>query len=187
MTDYALNILEVTSVSFNLAFIYFLSKELRWSWPFGIVGSVTGALLFYQAGYYSEGLLYLFYTLIGFYGWILWSNADPSFRVRRLKIKWHLLWIVVGAVTTYFLGRYMKELKADNPFYDAFSSVFGVIATFMEMYKFLGGWVYWIILNLYTIGLYAAKGLWIYAAQMVIFTILSVYGFKKWQKALIKA
>lgn len=186
MTDLELKILEIISVSFNLAFIFFLSKEKRWSWPFGIVGSITGALLFYKTGYFSEGLLYLFYTVVGFYGWLLWTNADATFSVKRLKAKWHILWIFIGALATVFLGRYMKELKADKPFYDAFSSVFGVIATFLEMYKYIGGWVYWIVLNLYSIGLYAVKGLWMYSAQMVIFTLLSFYGFKKWQLALQK-
>ena len=87
----------------------------------------------------------------------------------------------------YSLGVFMQSVKADKPFYDAFSTVFGVAATFLEMYKFISGWVYWIALNVFTIWLYAVKGLWVYACLMVVYSILSVYGLRKWSLKLKEA
>ena len=65
------------------------------------------------------------------------------------------------------------------------SSVFGVIATFLELYKYLVSWSFWIVINTYTIWLYDIKELDFLAIQMIIYTLLSIYGYSKWHKRTI--
>lgn len=176
--------LEILSVVFNLVFIVLLTKEKRLCWIFGVLGSISGALLFYLQNYYSETLLYLFYAVLGAYGWLLWNQKAKELAIKKLKRFWHWIIILGGLMATMLLGFIMSNLKADKPYYDAFSTVFGVMATFLELHKYLSGWLYWIGLNLFSIWLYAVKDLWVYAALMIVYTALSVFGYWKWSQRL---
>jgi nicotinamide mononucleotide transporter len=75
----------------------------------------------------------------------------------------------------------MSKTDASKPYYDALSSVFGVIATFLELYKFLISWSFWIVINAYTVWLYGIKELNFLTFQMIVYTLLSIYGYRKWR------
>lgn len=183
--DY-LKIIELLSVVLNILFLVFLTKEKKVCWIFGIIGSLLGALVLFKNNYYSETLLYIFYGLIGVYGYIYWSNKSSfDFKVKRMQ------WIKVinitlaGLLFSFGLGYLMTKTNASKPYYDAISSVFGVIATFLELYKYLVSWSFWIVINAYTIWLYDIKELDFLAIQMIIYTLLSIYGYNKWYKRTI--
>ena len=67
--------------------------------------------------------------------------------------------------------------------FDAFTTTFSFIATYMEITKVLEAWGYWLILNLASIWLYQDRNLDIYALLIGIYSIMSVWGFITWQKA----
>lgn len=181
-TDSLYVILEISSVLFNLLFIFLLIQERKSCWIFGIIGSVLGAILFYYQQYFSESILYVFYAVMGVYGYVIWNRPKLDLKIHRIRLYWHGIVLFFGAILTFALGKYMSRFDADRTYYDAFSTVFGVVATFLEMYKVLSAWIYWIILNLFSIWLYAVKGWWIYAALMVIYAVLSVHGLYIWTK-----
>jgi nicotinamide mononucleotide transporter len=93
--------------------------------------------------------------------------------------------ILAGLLISFGLGYLMAKTDASKPYYDALSSVFGVIATFLELYKYLVSWSFWIVINAYTIWLYDIKELDFLAIQMIIYTLLSIYGYSKWHKRTI--
>ncbi len=69
-----------------------------------------------------------------------------------------------------------------RPFDESLSTVFGVIATFLTIIKVLTNWIYWIVIDLFSVWLYLARDSEIYAAQMFLFTVLAVYGYYQWRK-----
>ncbi|MFY0645099.1 MAG: nicotinamide mononucleotide transporter [Bacteroidia bacterium] len=184
--DSALVFLEWSSVLLNVVFILLLTKEKAICWLFGIMGSLSGSVLFFYQNYYSESILYLFYAIVGLYAWILWTKPKSHLVVKRIKGIATALLVGLGLVVTLILGRLGDLFNGDKPYFDAFSTAFGIIATFLEMYKYLSAWVYWIVLNLFSIWLYGIKGLWVYAALMLVYAVLSVNGFVQWRKKLQK-
>jgi nicotinamide mononucleotide transporter len=58
--------------------------------------------------------------------------------------------------------------------------MFSFVASFMEAYKVLSGWIYWIVLNLATVFLYVSKDLYIYAGYSLVLAVLSVIGYMQW-------
>ena len=177
-------LLEVGSVAGNIAFLLLLTKERLSAWLWGILGSLLGAMLFYQQDLFSETLLYLFYAAMGVYGWLHWKQKASGLKVQTLSLRIHAALLIGGSLITWQLGSAMDRLGADRSYYDAFSTVFGIIATFLEVNKVLSGWLYWIVLNAFSIWLYASKGLVIYALLMACYTYLSVQGFRSWKKAM---
>jgi len=176
-----LKIIELLSVVFNILFLIFLTKEEKLCWVFGVIGSLLGAFVLYNSRYYSETLLYLFYALIGIFGYYYWNQKKTkNFVIKRMQWTKITGVIVAGLLFSFGIGYLMSKTNAAKPYYDALSSVFGVIATFLELYKYLVSWSFWIVLNAYTIWLYEVKELNFLAIQMMLYTILSIYGYHKW-------
>lgn len=178
--------LELVSVACNIIFILLLAFEKKICWLFGIAGSVTGAVLFFNVNYYSEAILYVFYAIMGVFGWIMWSKPEIGIQIRKAPKKMLVILLLLGAMGSAILGWFMSKTDADMPFYDAFSTVFGIIATFMEIYKFLIAWVFWFVLNAYSIWLYAIKDVKLYALLMAVYTVLSVVGYLQWSRKMAK-
>ena len=180
-----LQILEWVAVGLNLLFIYFIIKENAIGWSFGILASIISIAIFFHSRYYSEAILYTYYVFVGVYGWATWTNSKNKLRITEWRGTYHLAAIVVGLICFLGLGYFFAtKTNADKPFADAFSTIFSFIATYMEAKKILSAWLYWIILNAYSVWLYSVKGLDVYAVLMVVYAILSVSGYMQWKKSM---
>lgn len=180
LSEQCLLAIEIFSVLMNLAFILLLSIQKRSCWLFGIAGSLSGSLLFHEQNYLSESMLYLFYAVIGLYGYLVWNRTGNQ-KIKRQKPSASLWGIGLSLLAAVMLAHLTKKFNADKPFYDALSTSFGVLATFLEIYRYLSAWLYWIGINAFSIWLYASKGIWIYAALMLLYTALSVRGYRIWK------
>lgn len=184
VSSLALQILEIVSFSCNLLFLILLIAEKKQCWIYGIIGSLTGALLFYHNHLYSETILYVFYAIVGVYGYIQWSKPDKALQITNGKPVSIFLLVIIGLCSTFGLGKVMSLTDAERPFLDAFSSSFGIIATFLELNKILVAWVFWIVLNAFSIWFYGSKDLNFMTIQMVIYLFMSFYGLYQWNKKL---
>ena len=179
-------VIEILATTANLIFIILLIREKILCWPFGIVGSLLSTYLFIDARLYSEAFLYLFYALMGVWGWLRWhrqleENNNP---IIRWDISRHLRILLVGSAVALGLGVSVQFFSdAERPLFDAFTTTFSFIATYMEITKVLEAWGYWLVLNLASIWLYHDRNLDIYALLIGIYSIMSVWGFVTWQRA----
>lgn len=190
-------VLEISSVISSLIFLYFLMKENKCCWIFGIISSFLSVVFFYRLGLLNESLLYFFYALMGFYGFYKWnSEAESSLKIKSIvaPLK-HGLWILSGLLLAgilFYFTPWMINGLFENPperndslfkkSYDALTTSFGFIATFLEAFKILQAWIYWIVLNGLSIGLYLSSGAYIYALLMVVFFVFSFIGYFAWRK-----
>jgi len=178
-------ILELISVVLNITFLFLLIKEKKACWIYGILGSLSGAFVVYAQHLYSESILYAFYAVVGVYAWFIWNNKESnSFEIQRIKTSALVLVLLAGISLSLCLGYSMSKTDATKPYLDALSTIFGVFATFLEIYKYYVAWFFWVIINLYSLWLYATSGLHFYAVQMLIYSVLSFYGLWQWNKRL---
>ena len=178
-------VVEIVSVLLNIIFLFLLIQEKKVCWLYGILGSLTGALVVYSQNLYSESLLYIFYTLVGIYAWSVWHKKDDeSFTIKRMKSAHIAIVLISGIALSIGLGYSMSKTDASKPYLDALSTIFGIIATFLEIYKYYLAWFFWIALNVYSLWLYGTSGLYFYAGQMVIYSGMSLYGLIDWRKRL---
>ena len=179
------NILELLSVGFNLIYILLLMKEDIRCWIFGIVGSLLGIFVMINAKLYSESILYVFYALIGVYGWYVWATQgnEKDFLITRWSGKKIGVTILVGAILSYLLGYFFyKNTDANNSFLDASTTSFAFIASYLQAHKVLSNWIFWIIINGITIGLYFNRSLDFYGGVSIVFFIAAILGFIDWNK-----
>jgi nicotinamide mononucleotide transporter len=117
-------------------------------------------------------------------GWISWkkSEADKS-SVIKWEMKSHLINIFLSGSLAFVLGYVFDNYTNQaNPYVDAFTTCFSLSATFMVTKKILENWIYWIVIDLVSIYLYAQRDYNLSAIQYGLFTILAVFGFMAWQK-----
>jgi len=181
-------LLEMAATAANLAYIVLLIRERILCWFFGIVGSALSVWLFISAKLYSEALLYVFYAMMGVWGWLRWhrrlEECDNPVIVWHLRA--HAIALGVGCACALGLGLAAQNFTdAQRPFFDAFTTAFSFIATYMEIARVLEGWVYWFLLNLASIWLYQDRDLDIYAALIALYSVLSIVGFVSWRRSLL--
>jgi nicotinamide mononucleotide transporter len=181
-----LTAIEIGAVVTGLVWIILLIKENIWCWIFGIISALLSIYLFYNSKLYSEAILYCYYVFISIYGWYVWSKKgiEDKRKIRTWSWLFHLSIIIIGIVLSYFLGAYFaNNTDAQRPFHDSFSTIFSFIANLMEAKKLLFGWIYWIVLNAFSGWLYFDRGIYVYAGLMLIYFVLSLYGFISWKKS----
>jgi len=181
--------IEITATITSLIYLFLLMKENIWCWFFAIVSSVLSIYLFVGAKLYSESFLYFTYILFGIYGWYKWSsntNTGDTLKVSKLPVKTHGLWIIVGFLLAFALGYLFKNYTdAEKSFIDSNTTIFSLIASYLQTHKYLYSWVYWIIINGITIWLYATQGLSILAGLMVIYFVMSAVGLWRWRQSYL--
>lgn len=179
-------LLEILATGANLVYVVLLIKEKIACWAFGIVGSLLSIYLFIDARLYSEAFLYLFYALLGVWGWMRWhrQNEQNSNPVIRWRIEAHLRAIAIACVIAIGLGYTVQfYTNAERPLFDAFTTVFSFLGTYLEITKVLEAWLYWLLINLASVWLYHDRSLDIYAVLIGFYSILSVWGFLRWRKS----
>ena len=118
-------IIEIIAVVLNLIYLLLLIKERIACWFFGISASFISIYLFYLTGLYSEAVLYVYYVVIGFYGYNLWKKNQvegEELKIRNFNFSKHLMIVVSGIITATLVGYlFKKHSNAVNPYFDAFT------------------------------------------------------------------
>ena len=178
-------LVELLATLAGLVFIVLLIKDRVICWPFGIAGSLLSIYLFVDGKLYSEAVLYFYYVVMGFWGWVRWSRRDARHDnpVVHYGLAANAVIVVVSAAGALALGSFFAYYTdAQRPYIDAFTTAFSFAATYMEVKKVLETWVYWIVLNVTSIWLYLDRSLDIYAGLICVYAVLSVWGLLQWRR-----
>ena len=177
--------LEWIAVISSLFYVLLIARKTIKGWFFALISSAIYVYLCFVNDYFLESALQIFYFGMGVYGWLTWQKTrnDVQF-IRRWKLKYHLINVVISALLTVLLGFIFSVYTSQKlPYLDAFTTVFSIAATFMVTRKVLENWIYWIVIDVLSIQLYAYRNLNLTAVLFALFTIIAIVGFFKWRKA----
>jgi nicotinamide mononucleotide transporter len=182
-------VLEIVAVAFGLAYAVYAALNKVIAWPLGIIGSAISIFIFVvYAKLYAESILYIYYVVMGFYGWWNWKDSGQG-KVQRIERKGmltHLILVSIGvgfSFILYYSILYFTD-DAERPLIDSFTTSFSFIATYMTTRRWIGNWIYWVVINIVSVYLYYSRSLSIYAVLMLINAIVSGVAYFKW-KALM--
>ena len=183
-------LLEISGTFFGVVYVILAAKRNIWCWFAGMISSILSVYLFWvYSKLYAEAILYFYYVIAGIIGWIQWSNPkkDRPF-ITRVTYTKHIVFIFSGIVLSvglYFLISFVFP-DAARPLIDSFTTVFSFLATWITIRKWISSWIYWIVIDSISVGLYWSRDLNIYAFLMVFYTFLAIYGYYSWKKSEIK-
>ena len=167
--------------------VWLVARRSIWNYAFGIAGVAIYGWVFFHAKLYSDTLLQGFFLVVQLYGWRQWRRSEAQSGevvVERLSASVRLRWLAGIAVAVLVWGWLMHRFTdAAFPWWDASVAMTSVAAQTLMSLRKLENWWLWIAANILSIGLYAAKGLWITAALYLILLGISIWGLARWQTA----
>lgn len=157
------------------------------AWPLAIASSLLYALLFAHSKLYGEAGLQFVFVALALWGWWQWrrgSGRDGA-PLRVHWLTWRDRWLAAGATLAAWplLGLLLQQATdSDVPFFDALPTVGSIAGQFLLGRKLVENWPVWLAVNLVSVALFAAKGLWLTVLLYAIFALLSLAGWRAWQR-----
>ncbi|MDF9794764.1 nicotinamide mononucleotide transporter [Catalinimonas alkaloidigena] len=185
-----INYIELLALFFGVLSVWFNTRELVWGWPMGIVGTVLSGILFLEARLYSDLILHIFYVILGFYGWYEWlygGRNKQELKVGTLGKSRLLFLMILGGLAWAGFGYFFDNYTdADLAYWDAFTTSFSFVGTYMLARKRIENWILWIIVDAVAAGIYMYKELFLLSLLYFLYLGLATYGFINWRKSLLE-
>lgn len=158
-------------------------------WPLAIASSLLYALLFAHSRLYGEASLQIFFVVVSFWGWWQWLRgtgaAGEALRVHTLGTRQRIAALALTLAAWPLLAVLLRRVTdTDVPWLDALPTVGSLTGQFLLARKLVENWLIWIAVNLFSIGLFAYKGLWLTVLLYALFTLLSLIGWRAWRARL---
>jgi len=184
--------LELVAVALSLAMVAANMRVNPVGWPLAIASSLLYALLFADSRLYGEALLQFFFVAVALWGWWQWLRGRGSdgqaLRVHRLSARGRGALLAGMAVGWPLAGLALaRATDSDVPFLDALATSASVAGQVLLGRKVVENWLVWLAVNVFSVGLFAYKALWLTALLYALFAVLSVAGWRAWSARLAAA
>jgi nicotinamide mononucleotide transporter len=167
--------LEILAVVLNLLYTLFYLNGNPLCYLFGVIGPLSLIWLCYRNGLYAEPLLQLVYVFMAVYGYF---HASETWIVTSWSGGTHVLLVFIGLVLS-LTGGYLlsKFTEAKLPYPDSVVTVFAIIGTWLMVNYVHESWLYLMTINALSIIIYSLRKLYIGAAMYVLYFVMSVDGY----------
>ena len=165
-------------------------KGKRSSFIFGLINVIFYAVVAFDAKYYGEVMLNLFYYFpMNFVGWFVWKKHMDEQKGEvikvRLPLKKSMIVYGVTAAAIFIYGYILKRLGGNLPYVDSMSTVISVVAQVLSIKRLMEQWVLWIVVDVVTVIMWAvhfAQGGETVAtlAMWAVYLINAVIMFIRW-------
>ena len=129
----------------------------------------------------------LFYIPMNFVSWYFWAKHRDEEITQKTKAKKLTLLqngvcaaiVVVSALIYHVI---LVKLGGEVAWFDAFTLSIGIIATILELLRYREQYVWWIITDIVSVGMYIAHFDAVYLTKRSIYLIMAVIGLVNWAK-----
>ena len=177
--------LEILAVVFALTYLYLATKQNIVCWYAAFISTSIYIFLYWDVSLYMESILNLYYLSMAIFGWWQWNkkgNENTSL-ITIWSSRVHLLVITLIFLLTFSSGYFLNTTDAVRPYLDSFTTWASVVTTYMVTQKVLSNWLYWIVINSVGIFLNLDRELYLTSLLLIIYQVISIVGYLKWQKS----
>jgi len=180
--------IEIVGVVFSVIYLLFSIRQNILLWPTGMISAILYMVVFFQAKFYADMGLNVYYFFISIYGWIVWQKGkeNKGRQSNIIRIKWKQGLILTGLTALAFVGIGLildRYTDSPIPYWDALTTAMSFTATWMLARKILEHWIIWIIVDAISMGLYLYRGLYPTMILFAIYTTMAVIGYLEWKKS----
>jgi len=180
--------LELVAVVVTVAAVYLTARQIIWCWPLAMVSVTLYAVVFYQARLYADMGLQGIYFALAVYGWWAWLHGGDDHGTLRVSLaSWQtrVALLSLGAISGFLLGLTLHRwTDASLPFMDSTLTSFSIIAQWMQTRKLLEAWLLWLAVDVFYVGMFVFKGLFLTAGLYAVFLYLALLGFVAWRRSM---
>jgi nicotinamide mononucleotide transporter len=183
--------LEYVAVFTGIISVWLEKKENILVFPIGLINTIIYVWISIQGNLFGEASVNFYYTVVGIYGWILWTKKDAhQHHVVNIQFsnakQWlqQILFFGFFYAAIFLILTYLKRSFAPNaiPWADAFASASAYTGMWLLANKKVESWYWWIATNVASIPLYFVKGYVFISVYYVVILILSFFGLIEWIK-----
>jgi nicotinamide mononucleotide transporter len=183
--------IEIIIFIFGVLSVYFAKKENILVYPTGIICTILSVYIMYNAKYYADMSINVYYSIMSVYGWFQWkkiTNGEVlsiSRTSEREKIIGLGLFLITGLICVLIYTFFDYKLQLNN-YLDVFTTSLFFTAMWYMARKKIENWTLWIVGNTFAVYIFFDRQLYIIAIQYIIFTILAISAYIEWKKYLAK-
>lgn len=166
-------------------------------WLISMVMPAIDIFVYYKAGLYADFGMSIYYLLAAVYGWMMWRGKkymtqNKNTITEELPIT-HVSKRTLIYVFCVFIGiwtmMYWVLITFTNstvPLADSFGNSLSIIALWMLARKYVEQWLAWLVVDALFFVLYIYKGVPFHGALYGFYTIMAVFGYRKWLSIMNK-
>jgi len=177
----------MVAVAFTLVAVYLTTRQVIWCWPLGMVSVTLYAVVFFEARLYADTGLQGLYFALAAYGWWAWTRGGEdhgALEVSRASARTGAILLMAATIAGLALGRTLSQLTdASLPFLDSTLTSLSIAAQLMQTRKLLENWLVWIAVDLFYVGMFLYKDLYLTAGLYSIFLVLATMGYMQWRRS----
>lgn len=193
------NILEVAGFIIGLLYLWWEYHADSRLWFASIVMPTISMWIYFSKGLYADFGINIYYFLIAIYGYAVWTRSRrrapavaetdkkereerPITSIPRLQLLGCGTVFMVLWVALYLGLRFLTDSTV--PLADSFTTALSIVAMWMLARKYLEQWIAWIAVDAVCIGLYAYKGIYLYAILYALYTVIAFLGLRNWRRIM---
>jgi nicotinamide mononucleotide transporter len=180
--------IEVVAVVVTVAAVWLTTRQVIWCWPLALLSVTLYAVVFLQAKLYADMGLQVVYFVLALYGWWAWLHGgEDRGELRVTTVRWPMRFALLGlgAAAGLVLGLTLERFtNASLPFMDSTLSSFSIIGQWLQTRKILEAWLLWIAVDVFYVGMFIFKGLYLTAGLYALFLYLAAVGFLSWRRSM---
>ncbi len=180
--------LELVAAALTLVAVYLTARQIIWCWPLAMVCVTLYAAVFYAARLYADMGLQALYFGFAVYGWWAWLHGGEDhgeLEVSLTSSRTRVVLVVVATLGGVLLGQTLTRFtNASLPFMDSMLTSFSIAAQWMQTRKLLESWLVWLAVDVFYVGMFLYKDLYLTAGLYTVFLVLSAMGFTEWRRSM---
>lgn len=183
--------IEIIVFIFGILSVYFAKKENILVYPTGIIATVFSIYIMYNAKYFADMSINIYYSVMSLYGWYQWKKVTngETLSISRTNTKEKIIGIIlfiITAIVCVFIYQFFDYKLQTNNYLDIFTTSLFFTAMWYMARKKIENWTLWIIGDAICVYIFFDRQLYIIAIQYIIFTILAISAYIEWKKYLAK-
>jgi len=169
------------------AFCIFLCAKADISnFAFGIVNTVVYIVyLAYWRIYGTLLLEVLVYFPVNIISWVKWAQhrSDKNrllTKAKKLTVRQNVIVAAVIGLAAVAYHAILVAIGGTVPWLDAFTLSIGLVAVFLEMFRYREQYVWWIITDVIAVAMYIVHFDGVYLTKKIVYLIMAVIGLVNW-------
>lgn len=185
--------IEIIGAVIGLLYLYLEYNANKWLWPIGVLMPIFYIYIFFQSKFYADMGVNVYYLLASIYGWIHWNkyknndndkeNLSITHTPHRYIIPLSIIGVLLFAIISFILIRFTDS---PVPYGDSLTTALSILGMWLLAQKYVEQWLFWLVVNIVSCGLYVWKGLYPTSILFAIYSVISVFGYFKWKKMMEK-
>ena len=191
---YPMSFIELFGVIFNALCVWLIAKKNIHTWWTGIIGSALFIVMFWECALYSDAILNGYFVITGFYGWWIWNKETT---VEHVPVSWSSgkeigMWFGIFVIASALWGFFMTKANhllpgiftqpAAFPYMDGAILMASFVAQWLMTKRRIECWVYWVVIDVFSIYMYWVKELKFTSVLYVVFLGMATYGLIHWNR-----